>query len=364
MTGLTVFSFIHVADWRFIINILYILLAILIFGLLIFIHEMGHYLFARLFKVKIYEFSIGMGPKLISRTSEKTGITYSLRAVPFGGYLSMAGEDDESDDENAYYKKPVLQRIVITAAGALVNIIVGMLVLSALVISSDTLYSTTIHSFDKAVEGVASSEEQGLAVGDRITHIDGTRVFTANDLQYELMRSAIKPIDITVVRNGESITVEDITFGTFTEQGTAFGDPDFFVAPEEKSFANTSRHVFARSYSTVKMVYDTIYDLISGRYGAEAVSGPVGITTTLGDAAKSSGVDFIYLAAFISINVGVMNLLPLPALDGGRLVFHIIELIARRPVPRKIEGVIHGVGLMLLLALLALVTLKDLITLF
>lgn len=325
---------------------------------------MGHYLFARLFKVKIYEFSVGMGPKLISRTSKKTDITYSLRLVPFGGYLSMAGEDDESDDENAYYKKPVLQRIVITAAGALVNIIVGMLVLSAIVISSDELYSTTIRSFDTPVEGIVSSKEQGLAVGDTITHIDGTRVFTANDLQYELMRSAVKPIDITVIRNGEKLTFHDVTFGTFTEQGTAFGDPDFFVEDEDKNFANTSKHVFARSYSTVKMVYDTIYDLVTGRYGAEAVSGPVGITSTLGDAAKSSGVDFIYLAAFISINVGVMNLLPLPALDGGRLVFHIIELVARRPVSRKIEGMIHGIGLMLLLALLVLVTFKDIVTIF
>ena len=112
------------------------------------------------------------------------------------------------------------------------------------------------------------------------------------------------------------------------------------------------------------MIYDTIYDLVTGRYGAEAVSGPVGITNTLGDAAKTSSVDFIYLAAFISINVGVMNLLPLPALDGGRLVFHLIELVARRPVPRKIEGIIHATGLMLLLALLAVVTFKDILTIF
>lgn len=325
---------------------------------------MGHYLFARLFKVKIYEFSIGMGPKLVSYKSKKTDIAYSLRIIPFGGYVSMAGEDDESDDENAYYKKPVLQRIVITSAGALVNIIVGMLVLSTIVISSDSLYSTTIHSFDTAVEGFVSSQEQGLEVGDKITHIDGVRVFAANDLQYELMRSGIDPVDITLIRNGEKITVEDVSFATFTEQGASFGDPDFFVGPEEKNFANTARHVFARSYSSVKMIYDTIYDLVTGRYGAEAVSGPVGITSTLGDAAKTSSVDFIYLAAFISINVGVMNLLPLPALDGGRLVFHIIELVARRPVPRKIEGIIHATGLMLLLGLLAIVTFKDIITIF
>jgi len=324
---------------------------------------MGHYLFARLFGVKIYEFAIGMGPKLISHKSKKTDITYSLRAVPFGGFLSMAGEDDDSEDENAYHKKPVLQRIVITAAGALVNIVVGMLVLSCIVVSSNELYSTTIAKF-RTVDGALSSSEQGLAVGDRITHIDGVRVFGANDLQYELMRSGIKPIDIIIIRNGEKLTVSDVTFPTFTEMGASFGEPDFYVGAEEKNFVNTIRHVFARSYSSVKMVYDSVYDLVTGRYGAEAVSGPVGITTTLGNAAKTNTADFIYLAAFISINVGVMNLLPLPALDGGRLVFHLIELVLRRPVPRKLESIIHGTGLVLLLGLLALVTLKDIITIF
>lgn len=344
-------------------SVLYILLAIVIFGLLIFIHEMGHYIFARIFKVRIFEFSIGMGPKLASHTSKKTGIMYSWRLVPFGGYLSMAGEDAASDDENAYCKKPVLQRIIITAAGALVNIIVGMLVISALVIGSDSLYSTTVAGFDPTVDYEASSEAQGLAVGDRITHINGTRVFCANDLQYELMRSAVKPIDITVIRDGEKLVLKDVVFGTFSEQGSVFGDPDFYVSAEEKNAPNTARHVFARSYFTVKTVYDTIYDLVTGRYGVQAVSGPVGITETLGEAARAGAESFIYLAAFISINVGVMNLLPLPALDGGRLVFHIIELIARRPVPQRIEGIIHGVGLLVLFALLVLVTFKDIVAL-
>lgn len=344
-------------------SILYILLAIVIFGLLIFIHEMGHYIFARIFGVHIFEFSIGMGPKLISRTSKKTGIVYSWRLIPFGGYLSMAGEDDESDDENAYCKKPVLQRIVITAAGALVNITVGVLVLSAVVMSSGRLYSTKVAAFDPAVSAEVSSQAQGLAVGDRITHINGTRVFTANDLQYELMRSAVEPVDITLVRGDEKIVLEDVTFGTFSEQGSDFGDPDFYVSEEEKNFSNTARHVFSRSYFSVKMVYDTIYDLVTGRYGVQAVSGPVGITETLGEAARAGASNFIYLAAFISINVGVMNLLPLPALDGGRLVFHIIELVVRRPVPRKIEGMIHGVGLLVLFGILILVTFKDIIAL-
>ena len=128
-------------------NPLYIVLAILIFGMLIFVHEAGHYIFARIFRVKIYEFSIGMGPKLISRTSKKTGIAYSLRLLPFGGFVSMAGEDEESEDENAFGRKPPLQRIVISAAGALVNIVLGIVVMTVLVASAGKLYSTQIDGF-------------------------------------------------------------------------------------------------------------------------------------------------------------------------------------------------------------------------
>ncbi len=342
---------------------MFILLAILIFGILILIHEGGHFLVARHFGVTVNEFSIGMGPKLLSHRSKKSGITYSLRLLPFGGYVAMEGEDTESEDKNAFGNKPVLQRIAVTAAGALVNIIAGILVMTVIVISSDELYANKISYFAE-IENGTTSEDMGLAVGDRIIRIGSVRVFTANDVQYEIMRQGIKPLDITVMRDGERITFEDISFPTVTEQGATFGMRDFAFSVEEKNFANTAKHAFARSYSSIKMVYDSLADLIKGRYGVESVSGPVGVTEALGEAAKEGGADFIYLAAFISINLGVMNLLPLPALDGGRLLFQIIELIRRKPVSKRIEGYVHGAGLLVLLSLIFVITVKDVIHLF
>ncbi len=343
-------------------NPLYIVLAILIFGMLIFVHEAGHYIFARIFRVKIYEFSIGMGPKLISRTSKKTGIAYSLRLLPFGGFVSMAGEDEESEDENAFGRKPPLQRIVISAAGALVNIVLGIVVMTVLVASAGKLYSTQIDGF--AETQYTSTSEMGLDIGDRIVRVGNTRVFTANDLQYEIMRQGIVPLDITVIRDGERVVINDVTFPSVSENGVAFGMRDFTLREEPKSFGTVLSHAAARSYSTIKMVYDSLFDLLRGRYSVSSVSGPVGVTKALGEAAASGRSNLLYLVSFISINLGVMNLLPLPALDGGRIVFLIIELIRRRPIPVKYEGMVHLVGFALLMLLLILVTFKDVVALF
>lgn len=341
-------------------TVLYIILAILTFGLLIFIHEGGHYLFARLFKVKIYEFSIGMGPKIFKRTSKKTGIDYSLRAFPIGGFVSMAGEDEDSDDPNALTKKPVWQRIIITAAGAGVNLIAGVLVMSVLVFTGSGLGSTVIYGF----EDNAASEKSGLMAGDRVTEVEGINVHIADELLYEIMRLGIEPIDITVVRDGEEIVIENVEFGQMSSEGVAFGEPDFQVYGEERTFPNLVKHSFYRSTYTVKMIWESLYDLVTGRYGVEAVSGPVGVTGALTEAAETGAYNFIYLVVVISMNLGVMNLLPLPALDGGRLVFLIIEGIRRKPVNRKVEGYIHAAGLAALMLLMVFICIKDVIKLF
>ena len=194
--------------------------------------------------------------------------------------------------------------------------------------------------------------------------MDGTRVYTANDLIYEIMRKGIDPIDITVARDGENITVEDVVFGQVTEQGTAFGEIDFKVYTERKTVSTTFKHAITRSISSITMVYDSLYDLISGRYSVESVSGPVGVTEVLSDAAESGAADFLYLAAFLSINLGVMNLLPLPALDGGRIVFQLVEMIRKKPVPVQVEGFVNFVGLALLMLLMVVITCKDVVGLF
>ncbi len=348
-------------------KILYVLFALLIFGFLIFIHELGHYLFARLFKVTINEFSIGMGPKLFSKKSKKTGILYSLRLLPVGGYVSMEGEDGESRDENAFQKKAPWKRLVILAAGGLTNILAGFLAMFFLVCAtSGSLGSTTVAEFlPREGAETALSEESGLKTGDEIVKVGRVRVHTANELVYEIMSQGDKPVTLTVLREGEKTVLEGVSFPTLTEAGAVFGDTDFRVYAEEGTFGNILKHSFFRSFSTVKMIWDSLFDLIGGRYGVEAISGPVGVTQAISDAAEQKNAgNLVYLAIVIAVNLGVVNLLPLPALDGGRIVFVLIEMVFRKPVDRKIEGYIHAAGLFILLALILLITVKDVIKLF
>jgi len=336
-----------------------IILAILIFGLLVLIHEGGHFLFARIFHVTVHEFAIGMGPKIISHKSPKSGIAYSLRLLPFGGFVSMAGEDEESDDPNAFCHKPVWQRMIITVAGAAMNLITGILVMGILVAAARNLPSTTIYQF---TEGSTSSQ-YGLMADDRIIEVEGTPVHTANELVYEIMRKGIEPLDITVQRGTQTVTLQDVVFSTITESGENFGSIDFYVYSEPKTPLNILKHAFFRSTSTIKMIWESLFDLITGRYGLNAVSGPVGVTGAISEAAASGIADLVYLSVVISMNLGIMNLLPLPALDGGRLLFQLIELVARRPVPRNIEAYVHFVGIVLLMSLMVLITLKDIVSL-
>ena len=314
--------------------------------------------------MKILEFSIGMGPKLLSKTSEKNGIAYSLRAFPIGGFVSMEGEDEESPDANSFRSKPVWQRIIITAAGALTNLFIGVLVMGILMAAEPVLPSTTIGAFSYNEDGVCYAESSGLMLGDRIVAVGGTRTHIANEVVYEIMRKGVGPLDITVIRNGERVTVEDVVFPTFTEMGTLFGTVDFKVMPAAKNAGTVIREAFFRSVNTVKMIWESLFDLITGRYGMEAVSGPVGVTKALGEAAEQGTADLVYLAVVISMNLGVMNLLPLPALDGGRLVFQFIELIFRKPVRAEIEGYVHFAGLIALMILMVIVAVKDVIGLF
>ena len=339
--------------------VLYVILALFVFGILVMIHELGHFLMARAFGVGINEFSIGMGPKILSKKGKKYYTVYSLRALPIGGYVSMVGEDEASDDPNAFGQKSVWKRILIVLAGPVMNILLGFLLTLILVLSTDKLASTTIGDFQ---DGAISSVQ--LEIGDIVTHVNGTRVHTGNELVYEIMNKGYAPLDLTVIRNGQETTLEDVIFPGMETEGIAFGSPDFKVHIEAKNFGTVLKHTFFRSVSTVKMIFDQLFDLIRGRFGLNAVSGPIGITEEMGNAAKSGWDTFIYLVTVITVNLGVFNLLPIPALDGGRLLFLIIEAVLRRPVNKNVEGYIHFAGLLLLFALMIVVACKDIIGLF
>lgn len=474
-------------------NFLSVLLALLIFGVLIAIHELGHFLMARAFGVKILEFSIGMGPKVFSKQSKKSGTQYSLRIFPIGGYVSMFGEDgmeavqgkqpevpkSEPDDpytidlsqnnaestvktpvdpelaKQAYCNKSVWIRILISLAGPLMNVLLGFVLMFVLVLSAgpnavattrvagfhveykaeetyeglqqnDYLYAlktgpddtddtddVRILSLDQFREAARASadgkltftvlrlnekgtdtvdplpvitayfddekidacfqaslsagtaENPGLRPGDTILKINGTPVHTYAELSYEIMNQGYKPITFTVRRDGEKVVLRDVVVPTYIAEGSAFGDVDFIIYREKSfHFPVVVKHTFFRSVSTVKMVYDSLKGLLTRRYGLQTVSGPIGITKTISEVAQSGQrLNLLYLVIVISINLGIMNLLPLPALDGGHLLLYLVEAVRRKPLPRGVEGIINFVGLILILALAIVIAVKDIITL-
>lgn len=337
-----------------------IILAILIFGILILVHELGHFLFARVFKVDIKEFSIGMGPKIFSKASRKNGTLYTLRLLPIGGYVAMNEDDEDADGENAFIKKAVWKRIVIVAAGGIVNIIIGIIIMSVFVMSSSQLVGTQIGEFS---EGAISSD-YGLEIGDKITAINKTKVYSSTELFYEIMHDGTKPVDITLVRDGKKIVLQDVEFAIGKSDGLTVGVPDFRVYAVEKNFSNVVRHTYGQSGLAIRQVWDSIWGMMTGRYNISNLSGPVGTTQVIGEAAALGPTYVVYLAAMISVNLGVVNLLPVPALDGGRLVFLIIEGIRRKRLPNRLEEKINFVGLALLLLLMVVITFKDIIKLF
>ncbi|HOP10428.1 MAG TPA: RIP metalloprotease RseP [Oscillospiraceae bacterium] len=330
-----------------------IIIALLVLDLLIVIHELGHYIAARLFKIKVQEFAIGMGPKILKIQGKHN--LFSLRAFPIGGMVAMEGEDEDSTDPDAFCNKKAWKRFIVIIAGAVMNLILGLILTSILVLGEKALPSRTVDQFfDNAV-----SVTSGLRAGDELLNIDGTHISIYSDAVYAIMRNQTGNATVTVRRNGEKITLENVRFETEVVGKTTVSVRDFYFTVESKNFENVVRHSFYGTISLVKVVYQSIYDIARGKYSASEVSGPVGTVEVIGEAASQGLDSLIYLAAFITVNLGVFNLLPLPALDGGRLIFIIIEMIRRKPVPKKYESMIHFIGFMLLILLIILVTFND-----
>ena len=345
------------------IKLWYIIPAILVFGFLIFIHELGHFLCARFFGVGIKEFSIGMGPRIGGWVSKKSNIKYSLRLLPFGGYVSMLGEDEDSDDSSAFCNKTVWKRMLIVLAGPIMNLFIGFMAMLIMVTSSGELYSAEIDYPEK--QGYVSvSQQYGLCDGDYIIKIGNVKVHTRQEVAYEIMRQGIQPVDVTVKRGGERILIEGVIFPCAESEGIIFGAVDFYAGIDNFTVGNVLKHTFFRSVSTVKMVVDSFVDLIRGRYGMEALTGPVGMTQTIGESVSDGLQSFLYIFVVITINLGVLNLFPIPALDGGRFLFLFIEAIIGHPLNPKFEGYVQMIGLFLMLGLVIMITFKDIIGLF
>ena len=343
-------------------TILYVLITVLVIGFLTFIHEFGHFFFARLFKVPILEFAIGMGPKLFSWTG-KTGTKYALRAFPIGGFVQMEGEEGTSENPMAYNNLNPWKKIVVTVAGPVVNILFAIILMFVLVLSTNP-GSTTIAGFTE--DAVSNSK---LQVMDEIVAVGDVRVHTGEEVVYEVVMQGGSAIDITVIRDGEEMVIEDVIFDTREESGILIARLDFGLlylsALKDVTVFDYLYQALYRSINMVKMVFDSLIGLITGRFGMDAVSGPIGMVDTVGQVAQTSIPSLINLIVMISMNLGIFNLLPVPALDGGRIVFHLIDGIAGRKVIKKeIEDTITGVTMLLLLGFMLLISIKDVINLF
>ncbi len=350
-----------------------IVAAILVFGLIIFVHELGHFLAAKATGIKVNEFALGMGPRLVKWGKKET--IYSIRAFPVGGFCAMEGEDEESENPRAFGNKPVWRRIVVTVAGVVMNFILGfVLLLVALGVCTQpepgqekALYSSlTISQF---ADDAWCNREGGLQEGDEFLAINGSRTVSFVDLQMSMQSDEDGIMDITVRRNGEKVQLKDVPFEikTDAETGRRTLEYGFYVRGIEKTVGSTLVMAGKLEYSYTTLVWRSLGDLVTGKYGLNDLSGPVGTMDVIGDAVQDAvqvrSLDSVYfllvLVVIITVNVGVFNLLPLPALDGGRLVFLLIELIFRKPVPAKYEGMVHFVGFILLILLMVVVTFSD-----
>ncbi|MBE6648513.1 MAG: RIP metalloprotease RseP [Ruminococcaceae bacterium] len=425
-----------------------VILTLLMFGILITIHEFGHYIVARLFGVGIIEFSIGMGPKIFSWKGKKN--LFSIRLLPIGGYVNMVGEygtEDETlseEDKNKppFNEKPIWQRLLVVLAGPFMNILLGLVVMFCLVLNTDVIGSLKIADFELTpstgyvtsgnnmlyITETDNKDEKGflngdvivsvdgenfngnglsledtikkfgapktvkvmrknivvdienpvlpdasgldlsgnLMPGDKIVEIDGRNIYVYTDMSSQIARLAIKPISVTVERDGKETVVENVIFPKYSDKNVLFGESDFRVFRKEKNAGSVLYEAFFKSISTLRMTVASITDTFSGRYGVEALSGPIGIGGQVGEMVKSEFPiqNLLTLMVLVSLSLGICNLLPLPVLDGGRVVLFLVEAIRRKPLNPKIESAIMAVSMAAVLLLMFAVALKDIVALF
>lgn len=333
--------------------VLQILMAILVFGLLIFVHELGHFTVGKLSGMRVNEFAIGMGPAIWSKQKGET--KYALRLFPIGGYCAVEGEDEDSDDSRAFSRIKLWKRVAFVCAGAFMNLVLGLVILGILVSMRSSIPTTVVDGF---YESSVSSEQ--LMVGDQILSINGVKIFTANDISFSLISDRDGFVDFTVLRDGQKVKLNQVNFGMqLLEDGTKVIKGDFYVHFQEKTAANSIQYTFTWMFSLVRQVWLSLINLLTGKFVLSDLSGPVGITAAIGQAAKLGLNRFLEFVALITINIGAFNLLPVPALDGGRLIFLLIEAVRRRPVNPKYEGAIHAAGFILLMGLVVFATIND-----
>ena len=344
---------------------MYIIIAIIIFGILIAIHEFGHFTAAKLCGVKVEEFAIGMGPALFKKQKGET--VYALRILPIGGFCAMAGEDEESDDPRAFTNQGFWKKFVILCAGSFMNLVLGIVLILIMYAGAQAFVTPTIDHF---MDGCPYEGTEAMQAGDTFYSIDGQRIYLVSDVSSFLMRGD-GVYDIVMLRDGEKVELKDFALTTKTYAEYANEEPKygFVFGYTEATFGTKLEYTWNTTLEFSRLVWLGLGDLINGKVGLKDMSGPVGIVDMMNEvgqqaeSAKAAADNLLYISAFIAVNLAIMNMLPIPALDGGRvflmIVTVIIEAVSRKKLDPKYEGYIHLGGMVLLLGLMALVMYND-----
>lgn len=324
--------------------------AVIIFCMLIFVHELGHFIVAKACGVKVNEFAIGMGPAILKRQKGET--LYAIRILPIGGYCAMEGEDEDSDDARAFNNKPAWKRACVLAAGAFMNLVTAVVLLIIIAFWSGQP-TTTVDT----VIADSPAYEAGLKSGDKIVSVDNKKIEDWNDILEFIGQSSEKTAEIGILRDGENITVvADLVYDEEAGRNKVGISPQV----DHNILASVPQGVKNTAQMTVMMV-DVLKQLFTGDVSIKELTGPVGIVYAVNDTAKAGIIYVVYLAALLSLNLAIMNMLPFPALDGGRLLFLVIRKITGKKVTDEMEGKIHFVGIMLLMLLMVYVTWNDIV---
>ena len=350
----------------------YILAAILVFGVLIAVHELGHFMAAKACGVRVNEFSIGMGPALWKKQKGET--QYSLRLLPVGGFCAMEGEEEDSDDPAALNNQGFWAKLLIFVAGAAMNFIAGLLIILVLYAGAKAFYEPVITDF---ADGCPLESAEGLQTGDRIVRIDGERVYVYSDVRLLLGLNKTGVFDLVVERNGEKVTLTDFPMApqTYTDQnGASYTSYGLYFGAEKATLGRKLSYTWNNAMDFVRLVRLSLQMLLTGEAGVKDLSGPVGIVSTMTQVGEQAGSvraaveNIAYLAALIAVNLAVMNLLPLPALDGGKIFFLVVNALSlriiRKQIPARFENYVHLAGFVLLMGLMLVITFHDVIKLF
>ncbi len=338
---------------------------ILILGITVFIHELGHFIFAKHAGIYVYEFSIGMGPQIFKFHRKNDETEYSIRLLPIGGYVQMAGEEIEADEdipkEKQMTHKKWHQRFMTVIAGILFNFLLAIFIFFIVgLINGVPTETTTVADVSKN----SAAFKAGLKSGDKILKINGTKIVSSDHLMLLVQINGKDKMNMTILRDGKEkalqITPKEIKENDQVSYQYGFSLKNHLV----HDFFSAVKYGFTKMFSLIHQMILIIAYLLLGKLSISSLAGPVGIYTVVDQSAKAGILSLIYLLGFLSLNVGFINLLPIPAFDGGRLLFLIIEKIKGSPVKPKIENTIHAIGFVFLMVLMVVITYHDILRLF